>query len=85
WPLSALQAGLLFHARLAASSVDVYTAQAVLTLTGRVDAARLRAAAQALVDRYENLRTAFVTDRDGNPVQIVLEGVRVAWAEHDRT
>ncbi|MBF6303241.1 hypothetical protein IU459_38040, partial [Nocardia amamiensis] len=37
WPLSALQAGLLFHARLAASSVDVYTAQAVLTLTGRVD------------------------------------------------
>nr|WP_281256189.1 non-ribosomal peptide synthase/polyketide synthase [Nocardia amikacinitolerans] len=85
WPLSALQAGLLFHARLAASSVDVYTAQAVLTLTGRVDAARLRAAAQALVDRYENLRTAFVSDTDGNPVQVVLDSVRVAWAEHDRT
>ncbi|WP_280253294.1 non-ribosomal peptide synthetase [Nocardia abscessus] len=85
WPLSALQAGLLFHARLAASSVDVYTAQAVLTLTGRVDAARLRSAAQALVDRYENLRTAFVSDHDGNPVQIVLDSVRVAWAEHDRT
>ncbi|MGW4285275.1 condensation domain-containing protein, partial [Nocardia sp. NPDC004750] len=84
WPLSALQAGLLFHARLAATSVDVYTAQAVLTLTGRVDAARLRAAAQALVDRYENLRTAFVSDHDGNPVQIVLDSVRVAWAEHDR-
>ncbi|MEV0299405.1 non-ribosomal peptide synthase/polyketide synthase, partial [Nocardia sp. NPDC050710] len=84
WPLSALQAGLLFHARLAASSVDVYTAQAVLTLTGRVDAVRLRAAAQALVDRYENLRTAFVTDNDGNPVQVVLDGVRVAWAEHSR-
>ncbi|MGK8501584.1 non-ribosomal peptide synthase/polyketide synthase [Nocardia asiatica] len=85
WPLSALQAGLLFHARLAATSVDVYTAQAVLTLTGRVDAARLRSAAQALVDRYENLRTAFVSDHDGNPVQIVLDSVRVAWAEHDRT
>ncbi|KAA8879752.1 amino acid adenylation domain-containing protein, partial [Nocardia colli] len=84
WPLSALQAGLLFHARLAATSVDVYTAQAVLTLTGRVDAARLRSAAQALVDRYENLRTAFVTDRDGSPVQVVLDSVRVAWSEHDR-
>ncbi|WP_280443546.1 non-ribosomal peptide synthase/polyketide synthase, partial [Nocardia brasiliensis] len=84
WPLSALQAGLLFHARLAVGSVDVYTAQAVLTLTGRVDAARLRSAAQALVDRYENLRTAFVTDRDGSPVQVVLDSVRVAWAEHDR-
>ncbi|MFD6463877.1 condensation domain-containing protein, partial [Streptomyces roseolus] len=85
WPLAALQAGLYFHARLAASSVDVYTAQAVLTLTGRVDATRLRSAAQALVDRYENLRTAFVTDGAGNPVQLVLDSVRVAWAEHDRT
>ncbi|WP_280486953.1 non-ribosomal peptide synthetase, partial [Nocardia cyriacigeorgica] len=85
WPLSALQSGLLFHARLAADSVDVYTAQAVLTLTGRVDADRLRSAAQALVDRYENLRTAFVSDHDGNPVQVVLDSVRVDWSEYDRT
>ncbi|WP_156371072.1 non-ribosomal peptide synthase/polyketide synthase, partial [Nocardia arizonensis] len=84
WPLSALQAGLLFHARLAATSVDVYTAQAVLALTGRVDATRLRSAAQALVDRYENLRTAFVSDHDGNPVQVVLDSVRVDWSEYDR-
>ncbi|WP_280335102.1 non-ribosomal peptide synthetase, partial [Nocardia wallacei] len=84
WPLSPLQAGLQFHAQLAAASVDVYTAQAVLTLTGRLDAARLRSAAQALVDRYENLRTAFVTDSDGNPVQLVLNNVEVAWAEFDR-
>ncbi|MFD4431721.1 amino acid adenylation domain-containing protein, partial [Nocardia sp. NPDC058497] len=85
WPLAALQAGLFFHARLAASSVDVYTAQAVLTLTGRVDATRLRAAAQALLDRHETLRTAFVTDHDGNAVQIVLDHAQVAWTEHDRT
>ncbi|MFC8384149.1 non-ribosomal peptide synthase/polyketide synthase, partial [Nocardia sp. NPDC057272] len=84
WPLAALQAGLFFHARLAATSVDVYTAQAVLTLTGRVDATRLRAAAQALLDRHETLRTAFVTDHDGNAVQVVLDTTRVAWAEHDR-
>ncbi len=85
WPLAALQAGLFFHARLAASSVDVYTAQAVLTLTGRVDATRLRAAAQALLDRHETLRTAFVTDHDGNAVQVVLDHAQVAWTEHDRT
>ncbi|MGW4636713.1 amino acid adenylation domain-containing protein, partial [Nocardia sp. NPDC004415] len=84
WPLAALQAGLFFHARLAASSVDVYTAQAVLTLTGRVDATRLRAAAQALLDRHETLRTAFVTDHDGNAVQIVLDHTPVSWTEHDR-
>uniref|UniRef100_UPI002454FEA1 non-ribosomal peptide synthetase n=1 Tax=Nocardia carnea TaxID=37328 RepID=UPI002454FEA1 len=85
WPLSSLQTGLLFHAQLAAESVDVYTAQAVLTLTGRLDAERLRAAAQALVDRYENLRTAFVTDQRGNPVQVVLDGVRIDWTEYDRS
>ncbi|MGW4071887.1 condensation domain-containing protein, partial [Nocardia grenadensis] len=85
WPLSSLQAGMLFHAQLAATSVDVYTAQAVLTLTGRVDAERLRAAAQALVDRYENLRTVFVTDRAGDSVQVVLDEVPVDWTEHDRS
>ncbi|HLS79683.1 MAG TPA: amino acid adenylation domain-containing protein, partial [Nocardia sp.] len=84
WPLSALQSGLHFHARMAEHSVDVYTAQAVLTLTGRVDSARLRASAQALLDRYENLRTAFVTDSDGTAVQVVLDGVRADWTEHDR-
>ncbi|MBF5002512.1 AMP-binding protein, partial [Nocardia sp. BSTN01] len=84
WPLSSLQAGLLFHAELAAASVDVYTGQAVLDLTGRVDPARLRSAAQALIDRYETLRTAFVTDAQGHPVQVVLDGVRATWAEHDR-
>ncbi|WP_280434293.1 non-ribosomal peptide synthetase, partial [Nocardia carnea] len=85
WPLTSLQAGMLFHAQIAATSVDVYTAQAVLTLTGRVDAERLRAAAQALVDRYENLRTVFVTDRAGNSVQVVLDEVPVDWTEHDRS
>nr|WP_218024294.1 non-ribosomal peptide synthetase [Nocardia speluncae] len=85
WPLTSLQAGMLFHAQIAATSVDVYTAQAVLTLTGRVDADRLRSAAQALVDRYENLRTVFVTDRAGNSVQVVLDEVPVDWTEHDRS
>ncbi|MFE3262497.1 non-ribosomal peptide synthase/polyketide synthase, partial [Nocardia sp. NPDC059229] len=85
WPLSALQAGLLFHAQLTATSVDVYTAQAVLTLEGRVDADRLRSAAQALLDRHEILRTAYVSDASGTPVQLVLDGVRAAFTVHDRT
>ncbi|WP_051743155.1 non-ribosomal peptide synthetase [Nocardia carnea] len=85
WPLSSMQAGMLFHAQLAAASVDVYTGQVVLTLTGRVDADRLRASAQALVDRYENLRTAFVTNHEGNPVQVVLKDLPVDWTEYDRS
>nr|WP_296777875.1 non-ribosomal peptide synthase/polyketide synthase [Rhodococcus sp. (in: high G+C Gram-positive bacteria)] len=83
WSLAPLQSGLLFHAMLAGSSLDVYTMQMVLTLTGEVDAARLRTAAAALVDRYDNLRTAFVTTSDGSSVQVVVDDVTVPWSEHD--
>ncbi|MCZ4590656.1 condensation domain-containing protein, partial [Rhodococcus opacus] len=83
WPLTPLQSGLLFHALLAASSVDVYSMQVVFTLTGRVDATRLHTAAQAVLDRHPNLRVAFVEGADGIPVQLVLDKVPVPWSEVD--
>ncbi|MBA8960565.1 aspartate racemase [Rhodococcus percolatus] len=83
WPLTPLQSGLLFHALLAASSVDVYSMQVVFTLTGRVDATRLHRAAQAVLDRHPNLRVAFVEGADGIPVQLVLDKVPVPWSEVD--
>nr|WP_255325557.1 non-ribosomal peptide synthase/polyketide synthase [Rhodococcus ruber] len=83
WPLSPLQSGLLFHALMDESSVDVYTIQAVLDLDGVVDPQRLRGAAQALLDRYPNLRTVFVNDAAGAAVQVVLSDVRVPWREAD--
>ncbi|WP_433202477.1 amino acid adenylation domain-containing protein [Nocardia sp. CA-107356] len=83
WPLSPLQSGLLFHALLAESSVDVYTTQAIVDLGGAVDAERLRTAAQAIVERYPNLRTAFVTGADGHTVQVVLDRVEVPWRAVD--
>ncbi|TCN57344.1 non-ribosomal peptide synthase protein (TIGR01720 family), partial [Rhodococcus sp. SMB37] len=84
WPLSPLQSGLLFHASMTDEShVDVYTMQAVLDLEGAVDAERLRAAGQALLDRYPNLRTAFVTDDEGNSVQLVLDEVELPWKQVD--
>ncbi|CAB4873911.1 unannotated protein [freshwater metagenome] len=85
WSLAPLQQGLLFHALLAGSSVDVYTMQVVLTLGGDVDAARLRAAGESLLARYENLRTAFVTADDGSSVQLVLDHVALPWRELDLT
>ncbi len=81
WPLPPLQAGLLFHTRLAAGSLDVYVAQLSLELAGAVDSDRLRAAMDAVVARHANLRTAFVHDETGDPVQIVLEHVEVPWRE----
>ncbi|MGW5153680.1 condensation domain-containing protein, partial [Rhodococcus koreensis] len=83
WPLTPLQSGLLFHALLAASSVDVYSMQVVFTLTGQVDATRMHAAAQAVLDRHPNLRVAFVGGPDGIPVQLVLDKLAAPWREVD--
>ncbi|NLU65636.1 AMP-binding protein, partial [Rhodococcus sp. HNM0563] len=84
WPLSPLQSGLLFHASMIDEShVDVYTMQAVLDLEGTVDVERLRGAGQALLDRYPNLRTAFVTDDKGDSVQLVLDEVELPWKQVD--
>ncbi|MCL2534596.1 MAG: amino acid adenylation domain-containing protein, partial [Nocardiaceae bacterium] len=83
WSLSPLQAGLLFHARLVAEGVDVYTAQLRMDLAGQVDAARLRSALDAVVARHANLRTAFVYDDSGRPAQLVLDHGTVPWTEVD--
>ncbi|MGW2725763.1 condensation domain-containing protein, partial [Streptomyces sp. NPDC001492] len=52
-------------------------------IEGPVEAERMRAAGQALLDRYPNLRTAFVTDSAGHQVQIVVDGVELPWCELD--
>ncbi|MEV5511067.1 non-ribosomal peptide synthetase [Streptomyces orinoci] len=83
WPVTAMQDGLLFHAELAGTAVDVYQMQFAFHLTGEVEPQRMRAAGQALLDRYPNLRTAFVTDRAGDRVQIVQNGVELPWQELD--
>ncbi len=83
WPLAPLQSGLLFHAMLADGRPDVYTTQVLLHLAGRVDVARLRRAAEALLERHPNLRTAFVAGESGEPVQLVLDDVSLPWREVD--
>ncbi|MEI4746482.1 amino acid adenylation domain-containing protein, partial [Rhodococcus erythropolis] len=79
WPLTPLQNGMLFHSMLAEESVDVYTMQMALDLSGTVDADRLRSAAQAVMDRHESLRVAFVTDDAGRSVQVVMDRAPVQW------
>ncbi|QIS03832.1 amino acid adenylation domain-containing protein [Nocardia brasiliensis] len=79
WPLTSMQSGLLFHQVLAGTGFDAYHMQVVFGLNGAVDQERMRAAGQALLDRYPNLRVAFVTDTAGDAVQVVLDGVEVPW------
>ncbi|MEC3914935.1 non-ribosomal peptide synthetase [Nocardia sp. CDC160] len=84
WPLSPLQYGLLFHARYDTDTADGYTVQTRLQLAGRVDAARLRTSAAALLDRHEVLRVAYVETTDG-PRQLVLGEAELPWQELDLT
>jgi len=79
WPLTAMQSGLLFHQVLAGKGLDAYHMQVVFGLSGPVDPARMRAAGQALLDRYPNLRAAFAADSHGAPVQVVADGVELPW------
>ena len=82
-PLSPLQEGLLFHAVAGGPEEDVYTAQLVLDLTGPWDLARLRAAAQSLVDDHPGLRAAYRVRAAGRPVQLVPDRLTLPWTEID--
>ncbi|MFI6688489.1 amino acid adenylation domain-containing protein [Streptomyces sp. NPDC050485] len=83
WPLTPLQSGLVFHALLADASFDAYHMQLVFHLRGRVDPRRMRTAGQALLDRYANLRAAFVPGATGDPVQLVAQDVELPWRHID--
>ncbi|AGZ43003.1 non-ribosomal peptide synthetase [Actinoplanes friuliensis] len=84
-PLTPLQEGLLFHAHLAADGPDVYTGQLTIALHGPLDAERLRAAGQALLDRWPNLRVAFRRRKNGQAVAMVPKHVVLPWATLDLT
>ncbi len=83
WPLTELQSGILFESELSDTGYDAYQMQNVLHLSGPVDPARMRAAGQALLDRYANLRVAFVPDAEDRLVQLVVDGVELPWREAD--
>ncbi|WP_189529097.1 condensation domain-containing protein, partial [Streptomyces sindenensis] len=82
-PLSPLQEGMHFHAQFDENELDVYTVQFVFHLTGPVDADRLRAAAQALVQRHANLRASFRRRKNGEAIQIIHRQVTVPFSRLD--
>ncbi|MBK1783698.1 non-ribosomal peptide synthetase [Prauserella cavernicola] len=91
WPLTPLQRGLLFHALFDGAEntenaeLDVYTVQLALTLSGGVDAPRLRSAAQDVLDANPALRATFRQLDSGTAVQVIPARMPVAWAEADLT
>ncbi|MEV6910702.1 amino acid adenylation domain-containing protein [Amycolatopsis sp. NPDC051071] len=83
WPSTPLQSGLLFHSMLADTAYDAYLMQLAFHVSGPVDSARMRAAGQAILDRYAGLRTAFVAGGTSDLVQLVLDDVELPWREVD--
>ncbi|SFL36018.1 amino acid adenylation domain-containing protein [Streptomyces pini] len=83
-PLSPLQEGLLFHSEYVGDeAVDVYTVQNEVELHGPLDVPALRAAAEALLRRHDNLRAGFATRALKDPVQFVPRQVDLPWEEAD--
>ncbi|MEV7463438.1 amino acid adenylation domain-containing protein [Streptomyces rubiginosohelvolus] len=82
-PLSPLQQGLYFLSSYDDSALDVYNVQLGLDLTGPLDPDRLRRAAGALLTRHPNLKAAFRTRRNGDPVTVVPHAVDIPWQDAD--
>ncbi|MFF7022889.1 amino acid adenylation domain-containing protein [Streptomyces klenkii] len=84
-PLTPFQEGLLFHTLYDERAPDVYTVEYALELTGPLDPAALRTAAEALVHRQPALRACFRQRHSGEPVQLIPGRVRLPWEEADLT
>ncbi|MEV4234805.1 amino acid adenylation domain-containing protein [Nocardia sp. NPDC049737] len=82
WPLSPTQSGMHFHSTFDPDTGDNYTVQTMIGFSGAVDSERLRRAAQAVVDRHDILRAAFVETAAG-PCQIVLDHAEIPFREID--
>lgn len=74
---------MYFHASYDPRGVDVYHAQFVLGLGGRLEADVLRTAAGALLRRYPVLRSGFRLRKSGEPIQVIHRDVPLAWSEVD--
>jgi amino acid adenylation domain-containing protein/non-ribosomal peptide synthase protein (TIGR01720 family) len=78
-PLTPLQQGLLYHASTAqGAGDDVYAMQLDITLSGPLDADRLRDAVQTVVNRHPHLAARFVEQFD-EPVQVIPAGPVTPW------
>ena len=78
-PLTPLQQGLLFEAATAVDSADdVYAMQLDVTLSGSLDADRLRDAVHTVINRHPHLAARFC-DQFEQPVQIVPADPETPW------
>nr|BBH87141.1 hypothetical protein KTC_18920 [Thermosporothrix sp. COM3] len=78
YPLSPLQAGMLFHAHEASGS-DLYIQLAEFRLQGALDPQRLRDAFATVQHRHPILRTSFLWHELEHPLQVVFRRAPFPW------
>ncbi|GAA1964211.1 hypothetical protein GCM10009754_39900 [Amycolatopsis minnesotensis] len=79
-PATPLQVGLSFHSLVRGEGdTDVYVVQAITSLSGEVDPARMADAARELLRRVPALRTYLATTSAGEVVQVVPADVELDW------
>ncbi|MBW4636041.1 MAG: amino acid adenylation domain-containing protein [Iphinoe sp. HA4291-MV1] len=76
YQLSPMQQGMLYHALYAPHS-GVYCQQFSCTFTGKLDVQAFEQAWQQVVARHVVLRTAFIWERQDQPLQVVYRQVKL--------
>ena len=82
YPLSHVQAGMLFHT-LAAPSSGVYVEQYTCKLKGELQEEVFKLAWKKVLERHPSLRTAFVWQGLDESLQIVRQQVKLPWKVQD--
>lgn len=82
YPLSKLQAGMLFHSELAADTA-VYHNVTSWQIEASFDGDKLAAAVQQLAQKHAILRTSFDLTNYSEPLQLVWPQVQIPVARHD--
>ncbi|WP_370644037.1 amino acid adenylation domain-containing protein [Myxococcus sp. RHSTA-1-4] len=82
YPLSPMQQGMLFHARLEPRA-GVYFERAAWTLDTDLDREALRLAWQETMERHPILRTSFAWEGMEEPHQLVHRAATLPWEEAD--
>jgi non-ribosomal peptide synthase protein (TIGR01720 family) len=82
YPLTPTQQGILFHALLAPNS-GAYCQQFDYLIKGSVNVAAFKRAWQALIERHQTFRTAFLWNGLAEAVQVVFRRVDVPIKEYD--
>jgi len=78
YPLSPMQQGMLFHA-LYAPETEVYSEQLSCKLHGKLDPEAFKKAWEAVTNRHDTLRTAFVWEDLEEPLQVVYDQVELPF------